>query len=85
MQYTLTIANMFELMVGIALDSRLATSIVRSQSDSMSSMTPSMHPKQRTIMQSIHILGNMFGLMIGIALNSRLATSLLPAVTRHRA
>ena len=61
---------------------RLSTCyIVRSQGDSTSSITPSMHPKQRTIMHIIHILGNIFGLMIGVALNSLRAT-FLPTVTR---
>ena len=83
MQYTRMIANMCEQVIGIARKSTCY--IVRSQSDSTLSITPSMHPKQRTIMQTIHIIGKMFGLVIGVALNSRLATSLLPAVTRHRA
>ena len=33
-------------------------------------MTPSMHPKQRKIMQSIHVIENILELMVDFATNS---------------
>ena len=47
-------------------------------------MTPSMHPKQRTIMHYIHAVQKMFELTVGIALNSRSATSSVLRDTRRR-
>ena len=58
--------------------------IIRTQSYSTSTMPPSMHPKQRTIMHYIHIVQDMFELTIGIALNSRRATSSVLRDTRRR-
>ena len=48
-------------------------------------MTPSMHSKQRKIMQNNHTCENILELMIGIALNSRLATLFVLRMTRRRA
>ena len=76
--------NMLELMIYLALNSRLATYIVRSQSDAKSCMTPSMHPRQRTIMHNQLVVGSTFELMIVIELNTRLATSFVLRVTRRR-
>ena len=48
-------------------------------------MTPSMHPKQRKIMEIMHVIENIIEFMIGIAMNSRLATSFVLRMTRRRA
>ena len=49
---------MFEFMIGIALNNRLATSfvyIVRSVSDATSHMTLSMHPKRRSCVKCFQV------------------------------
>ena len=76
MRDTRVIANMFELMVDDWYRTQQSTCcIIRTLSDSTSPMTSSMHPKERTIMQNIHILEIKLELMIDMALNSQLAVS----------